>query len=156
MPGLLNMAAAEGMDLASASNIMASTVRGFGLKASDAEHVADVLAKTSATTNTSIATLGESFKVVAPVAAGLGIDMEQVAAMIGVMGNAGIKGSLAGNALKAALQRLSKEPKAVEKALGGMGLALKDTQGRLRTMPSLMKAIHGKLNDHRLKAGGFL
>jgi TP901 family phage tail tape measure protein len=77
----------------------------------------------------------------------LGIDIEQVAAMIGVMGNAGIKGSLAGNALKAALQRLSKEPKAVKAALGDMGIALQDAQGRMRTIPSLMKALHEKMKN---------
>jgi TP901 family phage tail tape measure protein len=147
MPGLLNMAAAEGMDLANAADISASVLRGFGLEASQSMRVADVLAKASSTTNTSIATLGESMKVVAPVAAGLGISLEQTAAMIGVMGNAGIKGSLAGNALKAALLRLAKEPAQAAKALGEMGIALKDDAGRLRTMPSLMQALHEKMKN---------
>jgi TP901 family phage tail tape measure protein len=145
MPGLLNMAAAEGMDLANAADISASVLRGFNLDASQSMRVSDVLAKASATTNTSIATLGESMKVVAPVAAGLGISFEQTAAMIGVMGNAGIKGSLAGNALKAGLLRLSKEPAAVEKALREMGLASRDAQGRLYTLPSLMKDLNTQM-----------
>jgi TP901 family phage tail tape measure protein len=145
MPGLLNMASAEGMELAQAADITASVVRGFNLEADQSTRVADVLAKASATTNTSIATLGESMKVVAPVAAGLGINLEQTAAMIGVMGNAGIKGSLAGNALKAGLLRLSKEPKAVEEALGDLGLASRDAKGQLYTLPSLMKDLNTQM-----------
>ncbi len=66
MPGLLNMAAAEGMDLANAADIAASALRGFGMDASEMNRVADVLAKTSAASNTSIASLGESLKYVAP------------------------------------------------------------------------------------------
>ena len=92
---------------------MASTLRGFGLEAGNANRIADVLAQTSAASNTNITGLGESMKYVAPVASGLGISVEQVSAMLGVMGNAGIKGSQAGTALRAAMTRLSKEPKAV-------------------------------------------
>ena len=69
MPGLLNMAAAEGMDLATASDVAASTLRGFKLSADQANRVADVLAQTSAASNTSIVGLGEGMKYVAPVAA---------------------------------------------------------------------------------------
>jgi TP901 family phage tail tape measure protein len=146
MPGLLNMAAAEGMDLAQAADISASVLRGFGLNAeTESARVSDVLAKMSAASNTSIASLGESMKMVAPVAAGLGISLEETAAMIGVMGNAGIKGTMAGNALKEALGRLSKEPKQVAKALGELGIATRDENGKLRTMPSLMKALSAKM-----------
>ncbi|MBQ7734252.1 MAG: phage tail tape measure protein, partial [Synergistaceae bacterium] len=146
MPPLLNMAAAEGMDLATAADIAASTLRGFNLDAEQTAHVADVLAQTSAASNTSIQGLGESMKYVAPVAAGLGISVEQTAAMLGIMGNAGIKGSQAGTALRAALTRLSKEPKKVADSLAELGVRAKDSQGRLRTMPSLMEELRQKLN----------
>ena len=145
MPGLLSMAAAEGMDLANAADIAASTLRGFNLEADQSGRVADVLAQMSAASNTSIAGLGESMKYVAPVAAGLGVSVEQTAAMLGVMGNAGIKGSQAGTALRAAFTRLSKEPKAVAKALGQLGIRAKDAQGRMRKMPDLMKALSERM-----------
>lgn len=122
MPGLLDMAAAEGMDLVNAADIASSAIRGFGLDASEAGRVADVLAKTSASSNTSIALLGKSLKYVAPIAKGLGFSIEQTNAMLGIMANAGIKGTLAGNALKAVFARLSQEPKAVAKALGELGV----------------------------------
>lgn len=145
MPGLLNMAAAEGMDLAQGADIAASTLRGFGLQADQMGRVADVLAKASSASNTSIAGLGESMKYVSTVAAGLNIPLEDTTAMLGIMGNAGIKGSQAGTALRSALLRLSKEPKQVETALKALGVAARDSQGRLRTMPSLMKALGEKM-----------
>jgi TP901 family phage tail tape measure protein len=141
MPGLLNMAAAEGMDLATAADIAASTLRGFQLAADQSGRVSDVLAKASAASNTSISTLGESMKMIAPIAAGLKIPFEETSAMIGVMGDAGIKGSEAGTALRAALIRLSKEPKQTEQALSDLGVATRDASGNLRTMPSLMAAL---------------
>lgn len=144
MPGLLNMAAAEGMDLANAADIASSAIRGFGLDASEANRVADVLAKTSSASNTSIALLGESLKYVAPLAKGLGFSIEQTNAMLGVMANAGIKGSQAGTSLKSAFQRLSEEPKRVAKALDSLGVKAKTSTGDLRPLPELMKDIAAK------------
>jgi len=145
MPGMLNMAAAEGMDLAQAADIASSVLRGFNMDADQSTRVADVLAKTSAITNSSIASLGDSMKYVAPIAEGLGIPFEDTAAMIGVMANAGIKGSEAGTALRASLLRLSKEPKQTEGALANLGVAAKDSNGNLRTMPNLMKALSERM-----------
>ena len=145
MPGLLSMAAAEGMDLATAADIAASTLRGFNLEADQSGRVADVLAQMSAASNSSIAGLGESMKYVAPVASGLGVSVEETAAMLGVMANAGIKGSQAGTALRAAFTRLAKEPKAVEKALSALGIATRDAQGRMRKMPGLMQELSQKM-----------
>jgi TP901 family phage tail tape measure protein len=145
MPHLLNMAAAEDMDLATAADIAASTLRGYKLDATkDAQRVADVLAKTSAATNTSIVGLGESMKYVAPLASDLNIPFEEAATMIGLMGDAGIKGSQSGTALRSALTRLATEPVAVEKALGQLGISTRDEAGNLRTMESLMQALSKK------------
>ena len=147
MPGLLSMAAAEGMDLANAADIAASTLRGFNLEADQSGRVADVLAQMSAASNSSIAGLGESMKYVAPVASGLGVSIEETAAMLGVMANAGIKGSQAGTALRSAFTRLSKEPKAVEKALKSLGIATRDAQGRMRKMPGLMQELSERMKN---------
>jgi TP901 family phage tail tape measure protein len=145
MPSLLDMAAAEDMDLATGADIMASTLRGYQLAVDQSTRVADVLAKTSAASNTSIVGLGESMKYVAPIAADLKIPFEEAAAMIGIMGDAGIKGSQAGTALRSALLRLAKGPKQTEEALGKLGIATRDAQGNMRTMPSLMKALSEKM-----------
>ena len=147
MPGLLNMAAAEGMDLAQASDIAASTLRGFKLSADQMNRVADVLAQTSAASNTNIVGLGEGMKYVAPVAANLGVSLEETAAMLGVMANAGIKGTEGGTALRGAFLRLAQEPKAVEKALTRLGVASRDAKGNMRQLPDIMLELSDKMKD---------
>ena len=147
MPGLLDMAAAEGMDLATGADIMASALRGFGLEASNAGRISNILAQTSAASNSSISGLGESLKYVAPLASGLGISIEETNAMLGKMADAGIKGSQGGTALRAALTRLSKEPKAVAKEFQKLGISARDSQGNLREIPDLMQALNSKIKD---------
>ena len=147
MPGLLDMAAAEGMDLANAADIMASSLRGFGLEASDAARVSNILAQTSAASNSSITGLGDSMKYVAPVAKGLGVSVEETSAMLGIMANAGIKGSQGGTALRAAFLRLSKEPKAVANALAELGIKSRDAKGNMRELPELMQALSARMKN---------
>ena len=90
MPGLLDLAASDNLDLATAADIAASTLNGFGLEASQAAHVADVLAKAAADTNAGITDTGEAMKYIAPVAATMGQSLEEVTAAIGLMSNASI------------------------------------------------------------------
>ena len=91
MPGMLDLAASSGEDLASSADIAASTLRGFGMDASEADHVADVLAQNAAATNAAVADTGEAMKYIAPLANTVGLEFEEVAASIGIMANAGIK-----------------------------------------------------------------
>ena len=76
MPGMLSLAAASGEDLATSSDIAASTLRGFGLEASEAAHVADVLAENANRTNSSVSETGEAMKFIAPLAQAAGISFE--------------------------------------------------------------------------------
>ena len=144
MPGLLDMAAAEGMELAEATDIAASAIRGFNLNANESDRVADVLAKTSASSNSSIRSLGESLKYVAPYAKAVGVDIEQTNAMLGIMHDNGIKSTQAGNALKAAFVRLSEEPKRVAKTLEEVGVKAKTSTGELRPLPEILKDLDAK------------
>ncbi|MBR1602336.1 MAG: phage tail tape measure protein [Synergistaceae bacterium] len=141
LPGLLDMAAAEGMDLASAADVMASSLRGFTLDASEAGRVADVLAKASVSTNTSIAELGEAMKYVAPVAAGLGVNIEDMAALLGSLANVGIKGSQGGTASRAILERVVKPPKEALDALAALKIPVLDKDGHMRKLPGLMQDL---------------
>ncbi len=100
MPGVLSLAAAAGEDLASVSDIVTDSMTAFGLTAADTSRYADVLAATAANANTSVGVMGETFKYAAPVAGALGYSIEDVSTAIGLMANAGIKGSNAGTALR--------------------------------------------------------
>ena len=146
MPNLLYMAGAEGMDLASAADIAANTLRGFNLEASEMVTVANVLAKTSSMTNTSISTLGESFKKFAPYASAVNISLKKAADMIGVIGDAGIQGSEAGTAVNSAIRRLATEPKVVADTLKELGISAKDTKGNFLGFEDLMKSIYAKIH----------
>ena len=97
--GVMDLTSAAGEDLALVADIVTDSLTAFGLTAADTGHFADVLAQTAAKSNTSVGSMGETFKRAAPIAGALGYRIEDVAVMIGLMANAGIKGSMAGTAL---------------------------------------------------------
>lgn len=100
MQGMTTLAAAAGEDLGMVSDIVTDSLTAFGLKASDTAHFADVLAQAANKSNTDIAIMGDTFKYSAAVAGALGYSIEDVATMIGLMANSGIKGSRAGTSLR--------------------------------------------------------
>lgn len=100
MPGVLSLAAASGEDLAQVSDIVTDSMTAFGLTAADTSRYADVLAATATNANTSVGIMGETFKYAAPIAGALGYSIEDTSVAIGLMANAGIKGSNAGTALR--------------------------------------------------------
>lgn len=134
MPGLLDLAAASGEDLASSSDIAASTLRGFGLEAADAAHVADVLAANANKTNSSVADTGEAMKYVAPLARAAGLSMEETAAAIGIMANAGIQGAQAGTTLRGAISRLSSPTKEMSECMADLEISFYDSEGNMKSL----------------------
>ena len=143
MPGLLDLAASSGENLAMSSEIAAGTLRGFGLEASQTAHVADVLAKNAADTNAAVADTGEAMKYVAPVAHAMGLSFEEVTAAIGLMSNANIKGSQSGTTLRASLTRLAKPSDDAASAMENMGFKAFDSNGKLKSLSE----ITGELNN---------
>lgn len=100
MDGVINLAAAAGEDLAQVSDIVTDNLTAFGLTAADTAHFSDVLAAAATNSNTSVSIMGETFKQSASIAGALGYSIEDVAVGVGLMANAGVKGSIAGTALK--------------------------------------------------------
>ena len=146
MPGMLDLAASSGEDLASSADIAASTLRGFGLEASSAGHVADVLAKNAAATNAAVADTGEAMKYVAPVAKSMGIEFEETAAAIGIMADAGIKGSQAGTTLRGALSRIAKPTKAMQETMDSLGLSFYDSNGKMKSLADITEMLETKMS----------
>jgi TP901 family phage tail tape measure protein len=144
MPGMLDLAASSGEDLASSSDICASTLRGFGLAAGDAGHVADVLAKSSADTNASVASLGEAMKYIAPVANSAGWSLEQVTAAIGEMADQGIKGEQAGTTLRGALTNLMNPSSEAAKAMQSIGFSAYNSQGKMKPLSDIIADLNSK------------
>jgi len=119
LPGVLAAASAGGVDLATATDIVVGQLGAFGLEASKAGEVADQLALTTALTNTDFIQLGEAMKFAAPIAKASGLALSETASAMGVLANAGVKGSLAGTALKNALLQLSKPSQKALELFGG-------------------------------------
>jgi hypothetical protein len=96
----LYLAQATGEDLARSAEVAGSTLRAFGLDASQTTHVTDVMAESFNKSALDLSTFADSMKYVAPVAAAAGISLEETSAMLSVLANSGIKGSMAGTALR--------------------------------------------------------
>lgn len=134
MPGLLDLAAVSGGDVALASENAATALRGFNMDASQAGHVANVFARAAADTNAEVADMGEAMKYVAPVANSMGLSIEEVAASIGIMSDAGVKGSQAGTTLRGALSRLAKPTDPMISKMDELGLSFYDANGQMKPL----------------------
>lgn len=132
----LNLAQASGADLAHAAEVAGSTLRAFGLDASETGRVTDVMASSFSSSALDINLFADSMKFVAPVAKSAGMSLEQTSAMLAVLANNGIKGSQAGTALRRIISEIGATGKPVAEALQelaekGLNLAdAKDEVGR--------------------------
>ncbi|MGG4180790.1 phage tail tape measure protein [Virgibacillus pantothenticus] len=144
--GVLNLAAASGEDLAGVSDILTDAISAFGDEAKDAERYADVLAATASNANTDVAGLGEAFKMVAPVAGALGYSLEDTSVALGLMANAGVKGSAAGTALRSALTNLVKPTKQMADKMKELGIEVKDSNGEMKPLDVLLQDLRGSFS----------
>ena len=126
MPGMLDLAAGAGVDLARTADIVSDNMTAMGVPVEKAGHFMDVYAYALTNANVSLESLGETMKYAAPVAAAFGASLEDTAAMTMMMGNAGIKGSMAGTALRMGLLRLSGPPKKASKEMEALGISVSD------------------------------
>lgn len=129
LDGVINLAAASGENLATVSDIVTDSLTAFGMSAEQSGEYADILAATTTNANTNVSMLGESFKYVAPLAGTLGYTAKDTSLALGLMANAGIKGSQAGTSLKTAFTRLAKPTKEVANGLKTVGLRAEELQG---------------------------
>lgn len=143
--GIMNLAAASGEELATTSDIVTDALTAFGLSAEDSGHFADILAAASSNANTNVAMMGETFKYAAPVLGAMGYSAEDAAVAIGMMGNAGIKSSQAGTALRGALTSLAKPSDSAAAAMEKYGISLTDTQGNMLSLHDLMIQLRERL-----------
>lgn len=145
---VLDLAIVGNIELAEASNIAVASMFGFGLEATDMTKVVDVLALASSQANTTISLLGSALGFVAPVAFSAGISIEETAAAIGVLSNAGIRGSRAGTTLRRALSILLAPTGRAKKIFDELGLSFNSTEGGLISFIEII----AKLNKANLTA----
>ncbi|WP_366160554.1 phage tail tape measure protein [Bacillus infantis] len=147
MPGVIAAAEASGSDLALTSGIVAAALNAFQMEAADATKVADILAMTANISAASIDDMGYALKYVGPVANTLGISLEEVAAAIGIMTNAGLDGSSAGTSLRAALLALNNPAKEQEKIMSELGFSLQDSNGEAKSLANIFGDLEEATKD---------
>ncbi|HHU7596914.1 TPA: phage tail tape measure protein, partial [Escherichia coli] len=114
----------------------------FNLTADQMDRVGDTLTAAFTRTNTDLRALGETMKYTGPVAAKLGISLEEAAAMAGMLANNGLRGSDAGTAMRASLSRLASPPKAAADALKELGVSVADARGKMRPMEDVLLDLY--------------
>lgn len=145
--GIMNLAAASGESLATTSDIVTDALTAFGLKADDAGHFSDVLAAASSNANTNVCMMGETFKYAAPIAGALGFSVEDTAEAIGLMANAGIKGSQAGTSLRTIMNNLAGEVKICGSALGEVTIQTTNADGSMRDLSAILADCRGAFSQ---------
>ncbi|EJS6529475.1 phage tail tape measure protein [Escherichia coli] len=142
LPGVLNMALAGGVELGETADIGSNILTQFNLTADQMDRVGDTLTAAFTRTNTDLRALGETMKYTGPVAAKLGISLEEAAAMAGMLANNGLRGSDAGTAMRASLSRLASPPKAAADALKELGVSVADARGKIRPMEDVLLDLY--------------
>ncbi len=137
MPATLDLAAAAQLDLGRTADLVSNIMSGFGIQADDLGGAVDVLTKTFISSNTNLEQLGDAMKFVAPVASSLGVSIEETAAAIGILSNAGLQGSLAGTGLRRVLSTL------ITKA-DRLGIVTQDAAGNLRPLANILDDLKDK------------
>lgn len=138
---VLDLAAAGGMDLARASDIVTDYITAFGLSADDAAHFADVMSYAMSNSNTNVTQLGEAYKNCAATAASMNFSLEEVTAALMTMANAGVKGGEAGTTLNTLMTRLATDAKGCATELESMGIRIYDENDNLKSLTEILELV---------------
>ncbi|MCR6491713.1 phage tail tape measure protein [Cellulomonas sp. P24] len=147
LDGALTIAAAGQMDVADATTIAVSAMTQYNLKASDTAHVADVLAAGADKSLASISSLGEGMKYVGPVAAQMGVSVDQTVGVLSMFSQSGIDATMAGTGLRGVLMSMTAPSALASKAMEQYGINVFDAQGKFIGLSGLAGELHDKLGN---------
>ncbi|EKB8408813.1 phage tail tape measure protein [Salmonella enterica] len=148
LPGVLNMALAGGMDLGQSADISSNILSQFHLDPKEMDRVSDVLTAAFTRTNTDLNSIGEAMKYAGTGMAGLGVSVEQTTAMIGVMANVGLRGSIAGTGLQTTFSRLAAPTGKARDALKELGVTVADATGKMRPAEAVLADIYRSVKKY--------
>ncbi|EJX3102011.1 phage tail tape measure protein [Salmonella enterica] len=148
LPGVLNMALAGGMDLGETADIGSNILSQFHLDPKEMDRVSDVLTAAFTRTNTDLSSIGEAMKYAGTGMAGLGVSVEQTTAMIGVMANVGLRGSIAGTGLQTTFSRLAAPTDKAASALKELGVNVADATGKMRPAEVVLADIYKSVKKY--------
>jgi TP901 family phage tail tape measure protein len=145
LPGVLTLAAAGGMDLAKASDLVTDSMAALGLEISDMDSYMDMMARTSQKSNTDVQQLGEGILVAGATMKNEGQELDTLNVMLGVLANRGIKGSEGGTKLRNVIMSLTSPTSAAAKELESLGISVTDSSGNIREMNEIFEDLNEKL-----------
>lgn len=141
LSGVVSLAAASGEDMAMVSDIVTDSLTAMGEGADEATRFANIMAQAAMNSNTNVELMGHSLKYAAPVAGALEYSMEDLTIAIGLMASNGIKGSLAGTALRNMLTRMAKPTRESRDAMKSLGISLSDSEGNMYSLLEIMQQL---------------
>ena len=144
--GVLDLAAASGMDLAAASDMVTDYMSAFGMEAEKSGYFADVMAYAQANANTNVTQLGEAFKNSAANMNAAGQDIETVTSLLAMMANQGLKGSEAGTALTAVMRDMTNKMDEGAIAIGDASVQVMDAEGNYRDLTDILRDVEAATN----------
>lgn len=147
LPNVLNLAAAGGMDLASASDMVTDSQSALGLSLEQTEKLIDQMAKASSKTNTSVSQLGEAILSVGGTAKNLAYGTEELTGVLGVLADNGIKGAEAGTHLRNIMLALNPTTDAAIAAFDKLGINAYTAEGELRGLDVIFGEINESMKD---------
>lgn len=147
LPGILNLAAAGGLDLAYTSDVVTDSMASLGLETSELSRFNDQLAKTSQKSNTSVGQLGEAILTVGGTAKTLKGGITEMNTAIGLIADNGVKGAEGGTALRNIILSLSAPTDVATDALKKLGVQTVDANGDLRNLQGIMEDINAATAD---------
>ena len=155
LPSVLNLAAAGGMELGAASDLVTDSMAALGMETSELENYIDEMARTSQKSNTSVAQLGEATLVCAGTASLTEQSLETLNAELGVLANNGIKSAEGGTHLRNILLSLSAPTDTASVAIKELGVQTMDSSGNMRDLNDIMidlnKALSGMASGEKTK-----
>lgn len=150
LPSVLRFAQASGLSTEQSSTALVETMSQFKLAAKDFEHIGDVMVKTANMSTISVGDMTESLKYVGPIAATAGMPLEKISAIIGLLGERGVKGSQAGTGLREIIISMVHPLKTAKKAMEEIGLTKKEMQAGLTDLPTFLAKLNEKMNRKKL------
>ena len=145
LEGIIASASSSGVELRDAGELIAGTLRGFKLEASEAARVADILAQAANTTALDFGSIAYSMKYIAPIAAASSQRLEEMTAVLGVLSNNMIKGEQAGTSVRAMLSRLQNQTSEMTEVFDELSMKAEGADGKLKSLPAIFEELRQKM-----------
>lgn len=146
----LKLAGAANLDMGRAADIVTNILTAYRMEVADLGHAVDVLAKSFTSANTDLEQLGDAFKFAGGVAKSSGLEFEETAAALALLGNAGFQGEMAGTALRGAITKLLNPSKEAAAAMKSIGFSAVDSNGRLKSLTQIIRELQPHVNNTAL------